>query len=680
MSKMRSIEGQSKALNAFRSFRRLLPQFVGILIVISVHAEDFEHKLARSIIGDFKENELRLKQIAEELKTLPVPFPREPTGTGGWVSDLDNPINRETALSFSWDESVTIDSIALFPLRLFTDDVYSEYLFWPKSMIFEVEAGDTNKVVARYDGALPLVRQSLPMLIEFDPIQTQKLTIRCTNLGKHPNKKKYAAGFSEIAIFSGQENIAPRAIGTGASEQGYKVLAREFLTDGHTPIGLPELSSYPEVHGFMRRGWGVEPIPSPYYLTCSYNEPVLVNSVRIDPAIKFAYGQSFPVRFTIELLGADGEVLETDNTYAKFPLRAPGLNPYFAYFPETETHAVRLTVFEASQPVPQALRAIAFSEITLIHKGRIQRLADRIDEVFLSKHLHIVRGEPFKTEEFKMIAATNDGHTQAGRVLSQRYWIEGLVQRQKIMDEQVILQTAQQKHLQTITRTLVYGSLSLLVLIVGSTVFYIVRHRIRNHRKIRTMRNQIASDLHDNVGSSLGAIILQIERLQEKIETPLEQVRLATIHRLARESSFGLREVLNATAPEVGRSQDILVHMHELTSLLIGRTDFTFDADPAVKEVLQGHGIRKDILLFYKEALFNAKRHADCSRIEISLHLEEENLVLRIKDNGRGMDQQTLNKPNTLRTLKQRATWLKAELQVESAPETGTALTLIIPG
>ena len=102
-------------------------------------------------------------------------------------------------------------------------------------------------------------------------------------------------------------------------------------------------------------------------------------------------------------------------------------------------------------------------------------------------------------------------------------------------------------------------------------------------------------------------------------------------------------------------------------------------ADPSLGDKLWEHTLRKGLLLFYKEALYNAKTHADCSRIDISLRLVNDAIVLNVKDNGKGIDEQALKQARTLRTLKQRAEWLHAKLQIQSKPGAGTELILSIP-
>jgi signal transduction histidine kinase len=560
------------------------------------------------------------------------------------------------------------------------DEIYGENLYWPGTIKISAVVDGQSKVIGQSAGH-PLIAQSLPELIEFKPVDTRSLTLRCTDLLEHPYEKWHAAGFAEICIFSGSDNVAPRAeCKVENSREGYHVLAKEFLTDAQTPLGLPELSSHSKTHAFVKKlGLDDKVIPGSYILTCTYPQEISIDAVRIDPAIEHSYGQSFPVRFTIELLDAQGRVVQTDDTYKDFPLRKPGLNPHFFYFPETLAQAVRLTVYEASQPIPKATPAVSFSEISAQYKGEEAARATVFEERFRGRKFRIKTNEPLNSKAKQMLASANDGLSHSGQILPLRPWIEGLAERQQLIEERFILQNIQKKTVLDTGKTVIYGSLALLLLVIGSAITFIVRNRLRMSREIRSTRARMASDLHDDVGSNLGAIVLHVEKLQETQPKPAEYDRLHSILRLTRESVFGLREVLRTTAPEVGRAQDIIAYMRELAGLLLGKTGFAFKADPSITQILQENApLQKGLLLFYKEAIHNAKTHSQCSHVDISFTRENRLLILRITDNGNGIDEQTLNKPHTLRTLKQRANWLQADLQIESIPGEGTGITLSI--
>lgn len=581
---------------------------MGVLLLPYAHGAPIEDTVARTFVRGYAQNEERLHDIDLELKGLPRPYLREPTGTGGFLTHAQESSTNEIAISLRWKEPVELDAVALFPLRLFMDEIYAENLYWPDTITIKQELDGELIPVAHRENGQPLIRQSLPELITFDPITTSKLVILCTDLPEHPHEKWHAAGFAEICVFSGAANLAPRAnVRATHSRQGYHVLAREYLVD------------------------------------------------------------------------AQGHAVRTDSTYKNFPLRTPGLNAYFAYFPETIAQSVRLTVLAASQPVPEAMQAIAFSEVTALHRGFSVGSPASLEEQFSGVKSRLNLSDPLDTDAKQSLASACDGLTHSGRMLPLREWTEGLVRRQQLMEEQFVLEGTQQKSIVLVRRTLIYGSLALLMLVAAAATSAVVRSRVRLRKTLRATQAKIASDLHDDVGSNLGTIVLHTGKLQKIAHSPEEHNRLHSILRLTRESVFGLREVLSTTAPEVGRTQNLVTYMNELAGLILGKTPYTFESGPAMSEALLEHSLRKGILLFYKEALYNAKRHSDCSQVDISIRRAEGDIVLRIRDNGKGIGEEAMKKPRTLRTLKQRAEWLGADLKIKTEPDGGTDLLLSIP-
>lgn len=223
------------------------------------------------------------------------------------------------------------------------------------------------------------------------------------------------------------------------------------------------------------------------------------------------------------------------------------------------------------------------------------------------------------------------------------------------------------------------GSIGLVVIILATAISWIVRSRIKARKHVLHLRAQIASDLHDDVGSNLGTIILQTERLQDLINTQNEQDRLKKILRLTKESVLGLQEVLQTTSPEIGHHKSLATHLQELTELMLGQTPYTIDIDTIANDALTDNLTRGRFMLFYKEAVHNAKKHAQCTHVDISLKKGTRALILYIGDDGVGIDAPALSDVNTLRTLKKRAEWLSGTLTIDSAKGKGTRLTLELP-
>jgi two-component system sensor histidine kinase UhpB len=81
-----------------------------------------------------------------------------------------------------------------------------------------------------------------------------------------------------------------------------------------------------------------------------------------------------------------------------------------------------------------------------------------------------------------------------------------------------------------------------------------------------------------------------------------------------------------------------------------------------------------------QEALGNALRHAEASNIDLTLRSEEGQLVLEVRDDGRGFDRATRHTDSLgLASMEERALALGGRLDVESSPGGGTCVRLECP-
>jgi signal transduction histidine kinase len=87
----------------------------------------------------------------------------------------------------------------------------------------------------------------------------------------------------------------------------------------------------------------------------------------------------------------------------------------------------------------------------------------------------------------------------------------------------------------------------------------------------------------------------------------------------------------------------------------------------------------RHLFLYFREALHNIMRHAKAATVEIRVEKTDGKFRLTISDDGVGIDSAKLDRPATLRALRQRTEALGADLQVETRSENGTQLVLTVP-
>jgi signal transduction histidine kinase len=87
------------------------------------------------------------------------------------------------------------------------------------------------------------------------------------------------------------------------------------------------------------------------------------------------------------------------------------------------------------------------------------------------------------------------------------------------------------------------------------------------------------------------------------------------------------------------------------------------------------------IFRIFQETLTNVTRHAEATRVDVRLGRENGNIVLEVRDNGRGIAEEQLSSSRSLGILgmRERALLLGGEFTIRGAPGKGTTVRVLIP-
>jgi PAS domain S-box-containing protein len=191
-------------------------------------------------------------------------------------------------------------------------------------------------------------------------------------------------------------------------------------------------------------------------------------------------------------------------------------------------------------------------------------------------------------------------------------------------------------------------------------------------------RQRLARNLHDAINQSLftaGIIAEVIPRLWEQ-DQALARRSLKDLHRLTRSAQAEMRALLAELRPSTLTDTDLSELLKLLGYALSGRIDI-----PVVVNTSEDINIPSGVqIAFYRvcqEALNNIAKHADASRVDIDLQQEGAEISLRIRDNGKGFDQnQTTSGHYGLQMMQERSDAAGAQLTIMSQPGQGTELTI----
>jgi two-component system, NarL family, sensor histidine kinase UhpB len=190
-------------------------------------------------------------------------------------------------------------------------------------------------------------------------------------------------------------------------------------------------------------------------------------------------------------------------------------------------------------------------------------------------------------------------------------------------------------------------------------------------------RLRIARELHDEVGQTLTAVALRAERAAGELptQTPALQEIVDTVHR----SLDDVRRIARELRPE---ALDDLGIVDALISLCLRME--RQGAGRVLRELEGGlPPLSPEVeLVIYRvaqEALTNAFRHAQASRVRVALRRGSGNVVLSVTDDGRGLPDPMPTQATGLAGMRERAILIGAELEIDSPPGGGVEVRLTVP-
>jgi signal transduction histidine kinase len=203
-------------------------------------------------------------------------------------------------------------------------------------------------------------------------------------------------------------------------------------------------------------------------------------------------------------------------------------------------------------------------------------------------------------------------------------------------------------------------------------------HRLHEDLRLYLERERIARDLHDVVIQRIFAAGLSISALAKHLPTPATRERAAGITRELDTTIAELRATIHSLRTGVGEQETPSSRILRAIRLGCEPLDFT----PRVHlgdglDTLDDETLLTHLLAVITESLSNVVRHAHARSVGVDVGLENQTLIVRVSDDGRGFERSQVE--SGLANMAQRAAELGGTLRVESTPDDGTALSWAVP-
>ena len=192
-------------------------------------------------------------------------------------------------------------------------------------------------------------------------------------------------------------------------------------------------------------------------------------------------------------------------------------------------------------------------------------------------------------------------------------------------------------------------------------------------------RKRLARDLHDEVNQALTAILLRLQAVSQDAP-PAVADELAEVRRLVNQAMDELLRLARQLRPTA-------LDDHGLYSAIEGQVR-RFSTQTGIDADLRTHGGQveldpdREIAVFRiaQEALANVARHAGASSVEVDVaRLGAHGVALTVRDDGRGFSPEGESSGLGLNGMAERARLVGGELEIDSRPGGGTALSLKVP-
>jgi signal transduction histidine kinase len=287
-------------------------------------------------------------------------------------------------------------------------------------------------------------------------------------------------------------------------------------------------------------------------------------------------------------------------------------------------------------------------------------------------------------DDLEQLPRLVDGYARQRRILLQGEWIKGLAQRRPLdrrlaaVERELELARATLRRIQ-LRSSIWGGGIVATTLAVG-----LVLQRRQRLRHAKRLREQISSDLHDDIGSKVAAISLASTYVEKNAAESSVRRRGARIQAIASAMHRGLRNVLWLTDTRTDTLDQLVQKLADCARIGIAAERLSLKTSPIRSVPAKPVNVqtKRDLLLFFEEVLHNAASHSDATRISVEVLVQGKKLHLQVQDNGIGFELPAEDEitdssiHHGLRTMNERSKRLRGQLEIQSVPGRGTTVEL----
>ncbi|HEY2727839.1 MAG TPA: ATP-binding protein, partial [Parafilimonas sp.] len=205
------------------------------------------------------------------------------------------------------------------------------------------------------------------------------------------------------------------------------------------------------------------------------------------------------------------------------------------------------------------------------------------------------------------------------------------------------------------------------------------RNKFEKQALAQSIRDKIAIDLHDDIGSTLSSISILSELAKQNSSNAVPYIE--NISKNTALMQENMSDIVWAINPKNDRFVNIIQYMSQFAEEVLEtkNIEVNFNSDESLSSLMLPMDKRKNFYLFFKEAVNNCAKYSMASYVDILISCKEQHINLIIADNGKGFNTLLNYKGNGMLTMKKRAEELCGQVKIISEQNKGTQIHLYFP-
>jgi ligand-binding sensor domain-containing protein/two-component sensor histidine kinase len=219
-----------------------------------------------------------------------------------------------------------------------------------------------------------------------------------------------------------------------------------------------------------------------------------------------------------------------------------------------------------------------------------------------------------------------------------------------------------------------------ILLLISSIIYTVYSYNMAQLKMRLELRDKIARDLHDDIGSTLSGINIFSKIALQKINSGQEggTELLEKISDRSAKTMDALSDIVWSINTRNDGIDNFIRKAREYTAEMLEPKGiaYSFNAEPDMEHLKIGMIIRKELYLIFKETIYNAAKYSKATSVQICFFRLKNRLTLTIQDDGAGFNVKEVSSGNGIYNMKQRAKKINADFRIESKENQGTMISL----